>query len=182
MSPAQITDLSSRHVKVIYLSLALKIRRLLNRTRFQRRRWPVKVSQDSVVTHFSYNSPWRGELLHGEPKKIGRRASPKTTMRYCYHNDTLWAQTSGRSRTRHGRGRDARMWSAHCFRIIPPATRTTLMPRGQRHPLQQPTHRSRPPSIFRSILWNGFDYCTHHFLTSGHLEHYLPRLRAGLKS
>lgn len=56
-SPFQITDLSSRHVKVIYLSLALKIRRPLNRTRFQRRRWPVKVSQESVVTHFGYNSP-----------------------------------------------------------------------------------------------------------------------------
>lgn len=26
-------------------------------------------------------------------EKIGRRAPPKTTMRYCYHNDTLRAQT-----------------------------------------------------------------------------------------
>lgn len=56
-SPRQITNLSSRHVKVIYLSLALKIRRPLNGTRFRRRRWPVKVSQDAVVTHFGYNSP-----------------------------------------------------------------------------------------------------------------------------
>lgn len=79
-------------------------------------------------------------------------------MRYCYHNDTLWAQTSGRSRTRHGRGRDARMWSAHCFRIKPTrhehraAIADDIDAWRTKAPIATGDLSNRPPLTFRSVL------------------------------